>query len=85
MTIRTIPQLIKVIEDYEICDIIKINSMCDALFSKVFLPIQFGNNSRDKYYYIHHLRDFARDFDKNIIERPFIDMQSPFNIKDIFN
>lgn len=85
MTIKTISQLIKFIDEQNITDPSIINEMCENMFSKKFCPLQISGTSYSKYFYLHHLRDFARDFDRNIIERPFINTPYPFSIKDIFN
>lgn len=85
MTIRTIHELIDFIDTNNLENYEQINSLCDAMFNKKFCHVQISGTSYSKYYFLHHLRDFANDLDKGINERTFINTPYPFSIKDIFN
>jgi phage-related protein len=85
MTIKTIPELIDFIDEYNIQDIQQINSITEAMFSKSFFAISFTDNPKDKYYFIHHLRNVQKEIEtEGTTQRHFIDFPHPFNIKDIF-
>lgn len=86
MTIKTIPELIKFIDEYNITDLNQINELCQNMFSKTFFGLQFGSEPKDKFYFIHHLRQLQNDFDTTgKTERFFINFQHPFSVKDWIN
>ena len=85
ISIKTPKELIKFISENQISDYEQIQTLCQGMFNKTFLPIQFGTDSRGTNFYLHHLRNYANEIDGGINNRSFIDMPEPFNIKDIFN
>jgi hypothetical protein len=85
MTIKTITELIDFIDEYNIQEMQQINSITEAMFSKSFFTISFTDKPKDKFYFIHHLRNIQKEIEnKGKTERHFIDFPHPFNIKDLF-
>ena len=83
MTIKTIPELIKFIDEYNISDPDQINELCQNMFGKTFFLLQFGNETRGKEYYLHHLRNVQKDYDTTgTTERFFLNFPHPFLVKD---
>jgi hypothetical protein len=81
--LNTIDDLIEFIDTNNLNDYAKINEMCDAMFSKTFFGLQFGDTPHTKHYYINHLQSFRNEINiHGCSKRFFINFPHPFSIKE---
>ena len=84
MVIKSIKDIVSFIEQYNIKDYQSIQDICLKSIGKNFIPFHFSDGEKkEKDYYIRHLLIYDSLSNTEKQKKVWIDINEPFNIKDV--